>query len=59
MGRGIEKCSLLMEDHLECLTQTKEEKRVKAMRNERDKQYWMGERTKKDRYADPPPTDSF
>ncbi|XP_075216645.1 NADH dehydrogenase (ubiquinone) 15 kDa subunit [Lycorma delicatula] len=44
--RGKEKCAQLIEDYQECFTNGTQVKRAKAMRLERLRQYWSGERKK-------------
>lgn len=50
----FEACALLMDDLRECNTKQKQIKRSYAMRYERSRQYWRGERTRADRYAPSP-----
>ncbi|GIY56321.1 complex I-15 kDa [Caerostris darwini] len=58
--KGLTKqCNLEYEDYLECLYNKKQKARVAAMQKERLRQYYAGERTKKDFYAEPPKLDSF
>lgn len=59
LNRGLEKCNDLIEDFKECGLRQKREARMIAMRNERARQYWMGERSKNERYAEPPIVDSY
>lgn len=57
--RGVNKCKDIIDDYKECALRGKQENRIIAMRMERQRQYWMGERSKEDRYAEPPKVDSF
>lgn len=57
--RGVNKCQDLIEDFKECSMRTKRHSRIDAMRMERQRQYWMGERSKQERYAEPPKPDSY
>lgn len=57
--RGLEKCHDLLEDFKECSMNTKRDARLNDMRLERTRQYWMGERSKSERYATPPKPDSY
>lgn len=60
LDRGMKKeCKLQLSDYNECLTNHKQRERTNAMRAERERQYAAGERTKENRYADPPPNDAF
>ncbi|XP_056630541.1 uncharacterized protein LOC130441062 [Diorhabda sublineata] len=59
LDRGLKKCHLLIEDFRECSLRTKQFKRMKAMRNERHRQYFNGERTKEKKYAKAPTYDSY
>ncbi|RZF32956.1 hypothetical protein LSTR_LSTR000826 [Laodelphax striatellus] len=54
---GKEKCADLLHDYEQCFHGTLQYKRVLAMRTERHRQYYMGER--KDHYAEPPKSGSF
>lgn len=57
--RGQEKCKDLLDDFKECATRKIRDARLGAMRMERRRQYWMGERSKEERYAIPPKPDSY
>lgn len=59
LDRGIKKCDALIQDFKECATRDKQNKRTLAMVIERERQYWTGERTKENRYAVGPKSDSF
>ncbi|GFQ78528.1 uncharacterized protein TNCT_628901, partial [Trichonephila clavata] len=52
-------CALEYGDFLECLHNTKQNARVAAMQQERLRQYYAGERTKKNFYSEPPKLDSY
>ena len=54
MDRGLQKCTDLLADFRECLNRDKQIRRLETMRNERNRQYWDGERSKQNRYAEPP-----
>lgn len=56
---GRIKCEQLIKDFKECSLREKQRKRFFTMRFERHRQYWMGERSKEDRYSDPPAYDSY
>merc|ERR1712121_445802 len=57
--RGSKKCGDMLEDVIECKHNTKEFYRYNKMQEERTRQYRAGERTKENRYADPPKMDTF
>uniref|UniRef100_U5ER62 Putative mitochondrial respiratory chain complex i n=1 Tax=Corethrella appendiculata TaxID=1370023 RepID=U5ER62_9DIPT len=57
--RGAKKCKDLIEDFNECATRKKQFMRMEAMRNERHRQWWTGERKPKDHYAKPPKVDAY
>ncbi|KAJ8962784.1 hypothetical protein NQ318_001183 [Aromia moschata] len=59
IDRGIKECHLLLEDFKECSLKTKQFQRMDAMRFERHRQYFKGERSKEDHYAKSPTADSF
>jgi len=60
VDRGLKYCDDLIKDFSECVLKTKQRNRVNAMRFERHRQHFAGERTKEDKYTkEPPPTDSF
>lgn len=59
LNRGLEKCQDLLADFKECATREKQSSRYIAMRRERQRQYWMGERSKEERYAPPPRVDTY
>lgn len=59
LDKGLEKCDALIEDFKECANSHKQLKRSAAMRYERQRQYWAGERSKEELYAPPPKIDSF
>lgn len=59
LHRGQEKCRDLLDDFKECATRKIRETRLNAMRMERQRQYWMGERSKEERYAAPPKPDIY
>lgn len=59
LNRGLQKCKDLVEDFKECHTRTKRNARLNAMRIERQKQYWLGDRSKEERYATPPKPDAY
>lgn len=52
---GRVKCDKLLQDFKECNLREKQKKRFFAMKSERNRQYWSGERSKQDRYAEPGP----
>ncbi|XP_037038881.1 uncharacterized protein LOC119076317 [Bradysia coprophila] len=57
MHMGSKKCKDLIEDFQECSGQQKQLKRVEAMRNERHRQYYFGDR--KEHYAPGPKEDAY
>lgn len=59
MDKGLEKCDALIQDFKECAARQKQLKRSYAMRYERQRQYWAGERSKENLYAPSPKIDSF
>lgn len=59
LDRGVNICQDLVKDFQECSTRHIETLRVMAMMKERDRQYAAGERSKEERYAAPPVTDSI
>lgn len=59
LDKGYKVCLDLVTDFQECAIRTKEYGRYLAMRNERERQYRAGERSKEDRYAEPPKADSY
>ncbi|XP_044265015.1 uncharacterized protein LOC123011577 [Tribolium madens] len=59
LDKGIKKCETLITDFQECALRTKELARYSAMKAERERQYKAGERTKEDRYAEPPRVDGY
>uniref|UniRef100_T1H6N3 Uncharacterized protein n=1 Tax=Megaselia scalaris TaxID=36166 RepID=T1H6N3_MEGSC len=59
MERGKTVCADIIADFRECATSKKQMNRVIAMRHERLKQYYTGERKKEDLYAPPPRIDAY
>ncbi|XP_028129250.1 uncharacterized protein LOC114325387 [Diabrotica virgifera virgifera] len=59
LDRGLKKCDDLIEDFRECALKTKQFKRMYAMRNERHRQHFAGERTSENKYAKGPAYDSY
>lgn len=59
MLKGVKKCNILLENFKECVYKNKQLKRIQAMQLERERQYKAGERSKKNRYAEPPTSDSY
>ncbi|XP_063700884.1 NADH dehydrogenase [ubiquinone] iron-sulfur protein 5-like [Culicoides brevitarsis] len=59
LERGKKKCADLIADFQECFTMKKQLLRVAEMKMERERQYWMGERSKEERYAKPPRMDAY
>ncbi|XP_055943386.1 NADH dehydrogenase [ubiquinone] iron-sulfur protein 5-like [Argiope bruennichi] len=58
--KGLKKqCATEYEDFLECLYNKKQHARVAAMQQERLRQYYSGERTKKNLYSESPKLDGF
>ncbi|XP_069681988.1 NADH dehydrogenase [ubiquinone] iron-sulfur protein 5 [Periplaneta americana] len=57
--RGMKKCKDLIDDFQECSTRKKQMLRVAAMKEERERQYKAGERSKQDRYAEAPRIDAY
>merc|ERR1712055_508945 len=57
--RSHKLCADLFDDMRECRSHEKEYYRLKAMEDERRRQYWAGERSKESRYAAAPHPDSF
>ncbi|KAK3880473.1 hypothetical protein Pcinc_015020 [Petrolisthes cinctipes] len=57
--KGRTRCVDYLDDLRECAFQTKQLARVSAMRHERHRQWLMGERSSKDRYAPAPQADGF
>lgn len=59
MHKGIRKCEVLMEDFKECVYKRKQFDRIFAMRTERHRQRFSGERSKENHYAPGPKDDSY
>lgn len=59
LDKGLKKCDLLIKDFTECTLKIKQFKRANAMRWERNRQYWAGERSKEDLWAKSPTNDSY
>lgn len=59
MERGRKVCADIIEDFRECAGSKKQMMRFVAMRHERLKQYYMGERKKEDLYAPSPRIDAY
>ncbi|CAH1109725.1 unnamed protein product [Psylliodes chrysocephalus] len=59
LDRGIKKCDLLLQDFTECSLRIKQMNRMFAMRNERHRQYFAGERSKEEKWAAGPKPDSY
>ncbi|XP_023016668.1 NADH dehydrogenase (ubiquinone) 15 kDa subunit [Leptinotarsa decemlineata] len=59
LDKGLKKCDLLIQDFRECSLRHKQMKRMVAMRNERHRQAWNGERSKEEKYAKGPAPDSY
>ncbi|XP_049283135.1 uncharacterized protein LOC125763741 [Anopheles funestus] len=57
--RGAKKCADLLADFQECAFMTKQIARFRAMRMERHRQGWNGERKGDEYYAPPPRVDAF
>ncbi|KFB49177.1 AGAP009824-PA-like protein [Anopheles sinensis] len=57
--RGAKKCADLLADFQECAFMTKQIARFRAMRMERHRQGWNGERKGDGYYAPPPRVDSY
>ncbi|XP_050296671.1 NADH dehydrogenase [ubiquinone] iron-sulfur protein 5 [Anthonomus grandis grandis] len=55
VDRGLKKCDTLIKDFDECVYKRKQIQRVNAMRFERHRQHFAGERTKEDKYSKNPP----
>ncbi|THK33192.1 uncharacterized protein LOC114841542 [Diachasma alloeum] len=53
------KCGVLMRDLRECVFRSKQRQRLIIMREERDRQVSDGERERADKYAKPPPMDTY
>ncbi|GAB0093947.1 uncharacterized protein DMENIID0001_091400 [Sergentomyia squamirostris] len=56
---GRVKCANLIHDFQECVLQRKQLLRFHAMRNERHRQWFAGERSSEEHYAPPPKVDSY
>nr|CAI5835761.1 unnamed protein product [Callosobruchus analis] len=59
LDRGLKKCELLIKDFQECALKTKQKNRLYAMRLERHRQHFTGERSKGEKWAQAPPADSY
>lgn len=59
LNKGHEKCTDLIDDFKECSLRFKQNQRILAMREERNRQYTSGERSKENRYAEGPAPDSY
>ncbi|CAH1962061.1 unnamed protein product [Acanthoscelides obtectus] len=59
LDRGLTRCETLIKDFQECAQKNKQYKRITAMRLERHRQVFAGERSKAERYAPGPPHDSY
>ncbi|XP_018579298.1 NADH dehydrogenase [ubiquinone] iron-sulfur protein 5 [Anoplophora glabripennis] len=59
LDRGLKKCDPLIRDFTECALKIKQFKRMNAIRWERNRQYWAGERSKEDRWSKSPTHDSY
>ncbi|CAH1163864.1 unnamed protein product [Phaedon cochleariae] len=57
LDRGLKKCKPILEDFKECALKIKQFKRMSAMRTERHRQYYTGER--EEHWAKPPANDSY
>ncbi|XP_065166782.1 NADH dehydrogenase [ubiquinone] iron-sulfur protein 5-like [Atheta coriaria] len=57
LDKGMRECDTLIQDFKECQSRTKQRDRAMAMRMERHKQYFKGER--KEHYAESPRIDAF
>ncbi|KAJ6647622.1 NADH dehydrogenase [ubiquinone] iron-sulfur protein 5 [Pseudolycoriella hygida] len=54
---GSKKCKDLIDDFQECASRNKQVQRVQAMRMERHRQYYFGDR--KEHFAEPPKEDAY
>ncbi|KAJ8964679.1 hypothetical protein NQ314_004711 [Rhamnusium bicolor] len=59
LDRGLKKCDLLIQDFQECSRKTKQFQRLTAMRLERHRQHFAGERSKENKWAKSPADDSY
>ncbi|CAG9766375.1 unnamed protein product [Ceutorhynchus assimilis] len=60
MARGMKECENLLRDFDECVFKRKQFQRIMAMRMERHRQHFAGERTGADKYTkEPPLNDSY
>ncbi|XP_023298087.2 uncharacterized protein LOC111680646 [Lucilia cuprina] len=57
--KGKKMCKDLVDDFNECFTMHKQMLRFQAMRSERMKQYWSGDRKKEELFAEPPRVDAY
>lgn len=57
--RGTQKCKDYIQDFKECSNRELQTRRAMAMRYERQRQYYTGERKEADRYAPAPPPESY
>lgn len=59
LNRGLKKCEDLMQDFKECVYKKKQFDRIVAMRMERHRQWFKGERSSENHYAPGPKDDSY
>lgn len=57
--KGLQKCEDLLADYKECVYKRKQFDRIVAMRNERNRQWHSGERSKENRFAPGPRDDVY